>query len=549
MKTKKIKTILRRTSVLTLALLFAGVGLYHLPLVHADPPATVGAPAQEMCEAGGSTNVRWDNLNHGAAVVRPTISALSIKASPSDPDEVITGFEDPDVGDIGATICPNVALGRRSGLNIYTNTVNGGDSYLTNAETPAGHPITANSEITITIDSGDFGDLAEYYSFSLIHGHVVDWLADGLGTEDAMLSVTLKPVRTPFGNGEQFGFCTATPPMCNAVKSDADALAASLDMTFTTSGDEGQPNEHYDVNGHYSEMRGSFFAVTGAMGGWAQAVGPGGQPRSVRATLGGPHLLATASQQSINDPENPLPQDLNTGSLQAFMPDDVIESVFETTAEDLTADSLSVIKSEDGAEDEDSEFGFAQVPGGIMITVDGFHFSSPAFNIGLAGFNSGGGGDGEGGGDSDNSKLINLSGGAKASLETANGTVINSFTASQESGLGAQDAGYSYPLGLLNFVVGSVPNGSTQTINLAFLTDLKPNQVVLRKYDANAKTYATITEATITEDTFDGQHVLNISYSITDNGKYDQDTVLGQITDPVGLGMVAAGVPNTGFRR
>ena len=172
------KTLTGRVLVLVLAMLFAGAGLYHLPLVHADPPATVGAPAQEMCEAGGSTNVRWDNLNHGSPVVRPTISALSIKASSNDPEEVITGFEDPDVGDIGATICPNVALGRRSGLNIYTNTVNGGDSDLANAETPAGHPITANSEITITIDRGDFGALAEFYSFSLIHGHVVDWVTE-----------------------------------------------------------------------------------------------------------------------------------------------------------------------------------------------------------------------------------------------------------------------------------------------------------------------------------------------------------------------------------
>jgi hypothetical protein len=517
----KIKNKLKRLGVSLSAAVLVATSFLSVPIASATGSPTLGAPDQASCNSGSTTYI-WDTLDHGDPVAPPTITHMSIKPTASSASEVIADPTNPTLGSIGASVCPNVAMGRRSGMFVYVKTNSGGDFDLTNGVTPdTESPITGDSEITITIDAGDMGDLAPYYSFSLVHGYVTNWVTSGLGTSNAALNITLKPVRTPYGNGDDFGFCTATPPNCNANKSDVDAISASLDMTFSTSGDEGTPSEVWDINGGGSSVRGAYFGMTGAMGAWAEAVGQGGQPRALKASLGGPHYLADGTTP-------------NVGSLQAFIPDAVVENLFETTADQLSADTLSVTRTE-GSTTDSANFTVTQVTGGVVVSMDNVTFSSPAYNIGLAGLDGSGGSEE----DSDNSQTLTLPSGALANLETADGTTITSFTSTAESGLPQADPNFDYPLELQNFVV-TVPSGSTQLVQLAYLTPLKPSQVTPRKYNAATHTYSTIPGATVTEEDFDGQHVLVVSYSITDGGNLDQDTVAGQITDPVGLGVAAS---------
>ncbi len=117
------------------------------------------------------------------------------------------------------------------------------------------------------------------------------------------------------------------------------------------------------------------------------------------------------------------------------------------------------------------------------------------------------------------------------------GGEITCSGAKAEKNLSAQDKSASYPLGLVNFCL-EVPTGSTHDITLTFQTNLKPSQVVARKYNSNTKKYANVPDATVTEDTIGGKHVLILNYQVTDGGELDEDGVAnGAILDPVGLGV------------
>jgi hypothetical protein len=112
---------------------------------------------------------------------------------------------------------------------------------------------------------------------------------------------------------------------------------------------------------------------------------------------------------------------------------------------------------------------------------------------------------------------------------------------------------YSYPLGLTSFTF-STPDcvsGATVPVTMSFQTDLKPNEVVARKYNSTTQTYNTIPNAVITETTVDGKHALQLDYNVTDGGPLDEDGLAnGVIVDPVGLGTLTStstiGAPNTG---
>lgn len=503
----KIKKLLRNVITVTALFVFVVASVRNMPLAHATG-STVGAPDQAGCTSG-STNFTWNGMN----IARPVIASMSVDG------ETIADPTNPVDGSLGAAICPNVELGRRTGLYVYMKNGSSNDMDLTNAVTPIGsHPLTVNSLITITINN--FGDLAPYFSFALVHGNVTNYATTNLGLANATMTITMKPVRTPFGSGEEFGGCTATPPHCDAPASQADAFSASMDITF-------------DQTGYGSQFRGAYFALVGAMGGWVEAVGGGSGPHSLLASVGGPHFLADGTTP-------------NVGSLKAFVPDAAVVDLFNTTSDQLTTENMEVTRTE-GDTTEPAPFTVSQVSGGILVTMDNVTFSSPAYNIGLLGqLGSGGGGEGAPE-DSNTSRSLPSGDSGFVNLHSDDGTVITSFTASAESSLAVADPGYKYPLGLHSFTM-NVPNGSTQNITLNYITDLKPSEVTVRKYNATTHAYTTLTGVTMQEDMFGGHHVLSVSYQITDNGALDQDSVLGTITDPVGLGQVQVSVPNTGLR-
>lgn len=128
-------------------------------------------------------------------------------------------------------------------------------------------------------------------------------------------------------------------------------------------------------------------------------------------------------------------------------------------------------------------------------------------------------------------------------LTTPAGTTITCHSAVKEASLSTQDAGYMYPLGLVDFCFSTEDESNEVTI--VFTTDLKPNEVVARKYNPTTQRYDTVSDVSITETTQGGQHALRVTYTIVDNGPLDLDPDEGEIADPIGLAN-AVGTPNTG---
>lgn len=137
----------------------------------------------------------------------------------------------------------------------------------------------------------------------------------------------------------------------------------------------------------------------------------------------------------------------------------------------------------------------------------------------------------------------NAENGKPIKLITPDGTTITCHSSVKESNLSVQDAGYQYPVGLVDFCF-STTEGSNEVV-LIFVTDLKPDQVTARKYNPATNTYSNVSGVSITETAYEGQHALQAAYTIQDNGPLDLDPDEGEIADPIGLAS-AVNAPNTG---
>ncbi|USN96277.1 MAG: hypothetical protein H6797_04345 [Candidatus Nomurabacteria bacterium] len=109
------------------------------------------------------------------------------------------------------------------------------------------------------------------------------------------------------------------------------------------------------------------------------------------------------------------------------------------------------------------------------------------------------------------------------------------------------DDSYTYPAGMLSFVLDCASPGDTATIT-QYYYGVDPSGLVLRKYNSTTHTYQNITNATISSVLIGGQAATKVVYTVTDGSALDDDgTVDGHIVDPVGLAeAVAPGAPNTG---
>ncbi len=127
---------------------------------------------------------------------------------------------------------------------------------------------------------------------------------------------------------------------------------------------------------------------------------------------------------------------------------------------------------------------------------------------------------------------------------TPSGTNVTYNSTVSESSLPTADSGYSYPLGLLDFDFNAV--SPSDPITLTFVTNLTPNQVVLRSYNSTTRQYATVNGATITETTYNGQPALQVTYNLSETNLLDTNPNFDAISDPVGLALKTA-APDTGY--
>lgn len=106
------------------------------------------------------------------------------------------------------------------------------------------------------------------------------------------------------------------------------------------------------------------------------------------------------------------------------------------------------------------------------------------------------------------------------------------------------DAGYTYAGGLVSFDADCTSSG-TQVVLYQY--GVSADDIVVRKFNPATGAYFTIDGATINNVTINGQQVVKAVYTIVDNGALDLNKTTGKISDPVGLGVLAVGAPNTGL--
>lgn len=144
--------------------------------------------------------------------------------------------------------------------------------------------------------------------------------------------------------------------------------------------------------------------------------------------------------------------------------------------------------------------------------------------------------------------IPNAEDGSYISLEVTN--TCNNITTMQsnvEADFDA-DSEYSYPQGLIQFVLSGCTSGGTTNITQYYYGVLETENLILRKFNANTNSYITIDSATIDTITIGSEEVVRVRYSITDGGELDLDgTANGEIVDPAGVALSTPGIPDTGL--
>lgn len=124
---------------------------------------------------------------------------------------------------------------------------------------------------------------------------------------------------------------------------------------------------------------------------------------------------------------------------------------------------------------------------------------------------------------------------------------FTSATTQAEMANDAQDPGFGYPAGLVNFELDCGTPGFTTEIKI-YGYGLSGSDYVLKKYNPNTQGYTYLEDATIVSTSIGGQNVLVGTYSLTDGGEFDLDgEANGVIVDPVGFAIPEVTSPETGF--
>jgi N-acetylneuraminic acid mutarotase len=128
-------------------------------------------------------------------------------------------------------------------------------------------------------------------------------------------------------------------------------------------------------------------------------------------------------------------------------------------------------------------------------------------------------------------------------VSTPDGTDLTCSSATSEASLSAQDTSNDFPVGLVSFCYTT--NAPSNQVTITFVNNLSPSQVSLRHFNSTTNTYSTVTGASFSSTTHNGEPAVQATYTIVDNGPYDTDPAVGSVSDPVGL-VATPSAPNTG---
>ena len=114
------------------------------------------------------------------------------------------------------------------------------------------------------------------------------------------------------------------------------------------------------------------------------------------------------------------------------------------------------------------------------------------------------------------------------------------------------DKNYTYPAGLIGFVLQGCAVGGTATITQYYFGSYDLSKISLRKWQDN--TYKVVPGATFSSVTIGGEPAVKVVYQITDGSSLDDDGIAnGNIVDPAGMAVLSAsttvGAPNTGIKQ
>ena len=141
-----------------------------------------------------------------------------------------------------------------------------------------------------------------------------------------------------------------------------------------------------------------------------------------------------------------------------------------------------------------------------------------------------------------NTASLTTSTGSKAvTLTVDEGCTLSDVSAINAANTATKDAAYRYVTGFVQFTTAGCDSDSVH-VQLLY-HDTVPDGLTVRKYNPKNNAYFTISNATMSKVNNDTL----VSYTITDNGDLDTNPAVGVITDPVGLGNLSVGAPNTGL--
>lgn len=120
-------------------------------------------------------------------------------------------------------------------------------------------------------------------------------------------------------------------------------------------------------------------------------------------------------------------------------------------------------------------------------------------------------------------------------LEVSDACSVSSATSVDETSNATNDEGYRYVNGLMDFTLACGTPGFTSTIK-QYYYGVTADELVLRKYNPNTQTYATIEDAVIEQVEINDNTVTVVTYEVTDGSELDLDgEENGMIHDPAGL--------------
>ena len=132
-----------------------------------------------------------------------------------------------------------------------------------------------------------------------------------------------------------------------------------------------------------------------------------------------------------------------------------------------------------------------------------------------------------------------------ATLAVPSACAVSAVASKTEAQNATADAGFNYPLGLMDFTMSCGTPGYKATVTQYYFNADPSKKYVLRKFTSS---YSTMLDGSYSQVTVGGVPALKVTYTVTDGSSYDNDkTANGIIVDPAGAGVAAVGIPNTGL--